>query len=596
MNIMTLNTGWKKWDKFLSKFVGKKINCLDIGSYEGASTCWMLKNLCTHPESKVYSIDTWEGSPEYGNMDFSKIEKKFDENVKKIGKKSQNVKLKMISIDGLIKLKNDKIYFDFIFIDASHEAISVMTDAILSWDILKSEGILIFDDYEWDKLSKDIFKPKIAIDSFVYIFSSQLITLYIGYQYIIEKKKYEDYIKPELEKYYSITNDIDTFKQCNIEYEIDIANNKKLIFDLTMKQKHPEFIETENFKKYLEILKKDNFELNNKYYNIDPNRLLLFYKEETLEKSLSKKIYDQILKNKNNPFIKFYEQYEKSGKNIENPIYEIITQLYDLKILKKNNNILNFTHSTTHIPDKIRSYINDKFKLNLQYDEISYENHKLYNIDEIMKNNFIKKYDIIIISLTNLNLILKNKIDYEKYYTIQLFYSLLFCFLNLTKNGTMVNISFGFNTNVSIQLLWIIKKYFNKITLTCYNSAKITTTTTKIIASDFNGLSNNELEEFINIAEKIKLFNSTYDDEKLYLIHNFLKIDNNNTIYNNFYNEIMEYNKIKNNLVMNNNLIWYKIIDYFQNNTNDNEKNKLKNYIYTKQLKNVLWWINKYGF
>ena len=56
-----LNTGWKHWDKFLSKLVGKKINCLELGSYKGDATCWMLKNLCTNPDSRVYSVDAWEG-------------------------------------------------------------------------------------------------------------------------------------------------------------------------------------------------------------------------------------------------------------------------------------------------------------------------------------------------------------------------------------------------------------------------------------------------------------------------------------------------------------------------------------------------------
>ena len=50
----------------------------------------------------------------------------------------------MTTKQGLIYLQNNNIMFDFIFIDASHTAKDVFTDAILSWDILKENGILGF--------------------------------------------------------------------------------------------------------------------------------------------------------------------------------------------------------------------------------------------------------------------------------------------------------------------------------------------------------------------------------------------------------------------------------------------------------------------
>ena len=78
MTEIILKTGWKHWDMYLSKFVGKKVNCLDIGSYTGDSTCWMLNNLCTNPYSRVFSVDTWKGSPEYTNYT-SEIENKLPE-------------------------------------------------------------------------------------------------------------------------------------------------------------------------------------------------------------------------------------------------------------------------------------------------------------------------------------------------------------------------------------------------------------------------------------------------------------------------------------------------------------------------------------
>ena len=49
-----------------------------------------------------------------------------------------------------------------------------MRDAILGWDILNDDGIIIFDNYKWDELETEYYKPKLAIDSFVLMYKPQL--------------------------------------------------------------------------------------------------------------------------------------------------------------------------------------------------------------------------------------------------------------------------------------------------------------------------------------------------------------------------------------------------------------------------------------
>ena len=53
--------------------------------------------------------------------------------------------MEMMSFTALNKLIYEKMFnqFDIIFIDASHEANDVILDAVLSWRLLKVEGILI---------------------------------------------------------------------------------------------------------------------------------------------------------------------------------------------------------------------------------------------------------------------------------------------------------------------------------------------------------------------------------------------------------------------------------------------------------------------
>lgn len=52
--------------------------------------------------------------------------------------------------------KQNTTYFDLISIDGSHEPEDVFKDALNSWRWLKRDSYMIFDDYEHEKLGKQI--------------------------------------------------------------------------------------------------------------------------------------------------------------------------------------------------------------------------------------------------------------------------------------------------------------------------------------------------------------------------------------------------------------------------------------------------------
>jgi predicted O-methyltransferase YrrM len=68
--------------------------------------------------------------------------------------------------------------FDLIYIDGSHEATDVLTDAILAFPLLRIGGTLIFDDYIWSdqipERREPSRMPKPAIDAFVNVFHRKL--------------------------------------------------------------------------------------------------------------------------------------------------------------------------------------------------------------------------------------------------------------------------------------------------------------------------------------------------------------------------------------------------------------------------------------
>ena len=103
-----LKTGWINWDKYLQPIADLKgpIKILEVGAYEGSATKWMLKYLATHSESRVYAVDTWEGSPEYVGTDFHEVEEKFRQRVKETGR--ENI------LDKISPMQKNKLLEDII--------------------------------------------------------------------------------------------------------------------------------------------------------------------------------------------------------------------------------------------------------------------------------------------------------------------------------------------------------------------------------------------------------------------------------------------------------------------------------------------------
>ena len=86
-----------------------------------------------------------------------------------------------LSIDILTKL--EKIY-DFVYIDGDHSEKAVWIDAIYSFKILRNNGIIIFDDYEWNQGDKS---PKNAIDRFLNEYKDHIEVISINYQVVVRK-------------------------------------------------------------------------------------------------------------------------------------------------------------------------------------------------------------------------------------------------------------------------------------------------------------------------------------------------------------------------------------------------------------------------
>ena len=168
----------KLWDVLLHKYKNKERLCfLEIGSYEGRSTLWMLENVLVHPTSKICCIDSFVQADTYNT---------FLSNTKK--HKSKITLWKDYSYNVLLKLNAKHDRFDVIYIDGDHSAKGVMEDAVLSYPLLKKGGLMIFDDYQWGQALPPSQRPEIAINAFIESYTDRMKIVYVGYQAILQKK------------------------------------------------------------------------------------------------------------------------------------------------------------------------------------------------------------------------------------------------------------------------------------------------------------------------------------------------------------------------------------------------------------------------
>ena len=181
-------TAQANFETYLAEFKDKpNLKFLQLGVFTGDATVWLCNNILTDKSSKLIDVDTWEGSDEesHAEMDFSDVQQVYQEKVKDlpvVSVVSDTHKYLIRQLDNFIGA------FDFIYIDADHTTVGVLMDAELSWPLLKSGGVMAFDDYTWGRDLPPSKTPRPGILLFVERHKQELDTLVINSQYWIKKK------------------------------------------------------------------------------------------------------------------------------------------------------------------------------------------------------------------------------------------------------------------------------------------------------------------------------------------------------------------------------------------------------------------------
>ena len=128
----------------------KKLEYLEIGSYEGRSILYICEN---YKKINVTAVDPYTDYKEISkfvkNLNMENIYKNF---LKNINKFSDRVKLYRSISSDFFKQNTKK--FDIIYIDGSHYFSDVMDDFQNSIKTINKGGIIILDDFLWNHYEK----------------------------------------------------------------------------------------------------------------------------------------------------------------------------------------------------------------------------------------------------------------------------------------------------------------------------------------------------------------------------------------------------------------------------------------------------------
>lgn len=135
---------------------------VEIGVYEGASTCWWSDNFLDHSSSRLISIDPFTGNDEYRENrekfpTLDSIELIARTNASK-SKNAGKIDIRKGCSWDLFPALNAELRqpIDILYIDGEHTSNAVCRDLALYYPLLRSGGALILDDYGHEDVQRGI--------------------------------------------------------------------------------------------------------------------------------------------------------------------------------------------------------------------------------------------------------------------------------------------------------------------------------------------------------------------------------------------------------------------------------------------------------
>jgi len=142
------------WQPLMKPVMGQKnLRILELGSSQGMSSCWLLDTVLTDESSKLICLDT-------------QFDPKLAENLQTTGRKNQVSLIKSTIRESRELLAKNS--FDLIILqDRNRNTDHAWQNTQAMWQMLKVNGVAIFNDYGWTNPQDPQQNPKVGIDKFL---------------------------------------------------------------------------------------------------------------------------------------------------------------------------------------------------------------------------------------------------------------------------------------------------------------------------------------------------------------------------------------------------------------------------------------------
>jgi len=160
---------------------------VEIGVYEGASTCFWSDFYLNHPDSRLISIDPFTGSEEHHAEpekypELANLELIARGNIAKSTNAAKIEVLKGFSqfiYPELCLRHGAEPWIDVLYVDGAHDPTSVARDTVLYVPMVKQGGLIIFDDYGHPDVKR-------GVDNALNAFASAEKAIFTGWQLVVK--------------------------------------------------------------------------------------------------------------------------------------------------------------------------------------------------------------------------------------------------------------------------------------------------------------------------------------------------------------------------------------------------------------------------
>jgi predicted O-methyltransferase YrrM len=147
-------------------FSNKPTVYLELGVFEGMSMVWMLQHVLTCPGSRGVGVDPWLMTTKLNEQTMEAVYQRALHNTSQhfnciIQRGNSAEVLRKMCSSGFYDIGLSSV--DLCMVDGNHNALAVLDDARLVYQLLKPGGIMLFDDVENDIEKADHVKQGVEM-------------------------------------------------------------------------------------------------------------------------------------------------------------------------------------------------------------------------------------------------------------------------------------------------------------------------------------------------------------------------------------------------------------------------------------------------